>query len=184
MGAFTGAASAQTNVTIYGLVDVAISRFDTSATSATWSLDGGNFTKNGSRLGFKGSEDLGGGLSAIFTLENGFTADNGQLGQGGRIFGRQAFVGLSGGFGTVKFGRQNTPMHVAIDTIDPFGTGMTGNVENIFNAAGVRMDNTVNYSLSAAGFTGQFAYGFGEVAGNNSANRVMGLGLGYANGPI
>lgn len=193
LGAFAGAASAQTNVTIYGLVDVAVTRSDTNATQPVWSLDGGNFTKNGSRLGFKGTEDLGGGLSAIFTLENGFAADTGALGQGGRLFGRQAFVGLQGSFGAVKFGRQYTPMHLALDTIDPFGTGMAGNIlglvgDNVnspmFNNNGTRTDNTINYSLSAAGLTGQLAYTLGEVAGSQSASRQIGLGLGYANGPI
>lgn len=185
LGAFAGAASAQTNVTIYGIVDAAITRTDTSATSANWSLDSsGQYNRNGSRIGFRGTEDLGGGLSAIFTLENGFGADNGTLQQGGRLFGRQAFVGLQGGFGAVKLGRQYTPMHNALDSVDPFNTGFAGNVENLFSGAGIRMDNTINYSLSAGGFSGQVAYGFGEVAGDNSASRNIGLGLGYTNGPI
>lgn len=185
LGAFAGAASAQTNVTIYGVADVGIARSDTSATSATWSMDAGN--QSGNRLGFKGSEDLGGGLKAIFTLENGFNIDNGTLGQGGRIFGRQAFVGLEGGFGAVKFGRQYTPLFLALDSVDPFGTGLAGAINNVFTGGGnsdIRMSNTVNYSLSAGGFSGQAAYGFGEVAGKNSGNRELGLGLGYANGPV
>jgi predicted porin len=185
LGAFAGAASAQTNVTIYGIVDAAITRTDTNKTSATWSLDSsGQFNKNGSRLGFKGSEDLGGGLSAIFTLENGFGADNGTLQQGGRLFGRQAFVGLQGSFGAVKLGRQYTPMHLALDSIDPFNTGFAGNIENLFNGAGVRTDNTLNYSLTAGAFSGQLGYTLGEVPGDNSANRQWSAGLGYANGPI
>lgn len=186
LGAFAGAASAQTNVTIYGIVDAAVERFDTNTTSATWALTDANtsFNKNGSRIGFKGTEDLGGGLSAIFTLENGFNVDNGTIGQGGRLFGRQAFVGLQGGFGAVKLGRQYTPMHLALDTIDPFGTGMAGSITRLFNNNGTRTDNTINYSMSAAGLTGQLAYTLGEVAGSQSASRQIGLGLGYANGPI
>jgi predicted porin len=186
LGAFAGTASAQTNVTIYGLIDTAITYEDIGSTDR-WFLDGGAFTKNGSRLGFKGSEDLGGGLSAIFTLENGFGVDTGSLGQGGRLFGRQAFVGLQGGFGAVKLGRQNTPMHVALDTIDPFATGMVGNIENLFSAGApgdVRTDNTFNYSLTAGGFSGQLAYSLGEAVGDNSANAQWGASLGYANGPI
>jgi predicted porin len=188
LGAFAGAASAQTNVTIYGLVDVAVTYEDLGLTNSDrWYVDGGDFTKNGSRLGFKGSEDLGGGLSAIFTLENGFNGDTGTLGQGGRIFGRQAFVGLqSANLGAVKLGRQYTPMHLALDAIDPFATGMVGNIENagLFNPNGIRMDNTVNYSLTAGGFSGQVAYGFGEAAGSLSPNAQWAAGLGYANGPI
>lgn len=182
LGAFAGAASAQTNVTIYGIVDVAIQRSDTNTTSATWSLDSG--VRNGSRIGFKGSEDLGGGLSAIFTLENGFNVDTGALGTANSLFNRQAWVGLQGGFGAVKFGRQYTVMHSANDAIDPFGTGMAGAINRLFNGNGVRTNNTISYSLSAAGFSGQLNYTLGEMAGSQSAGREVGLGLGYANGPI
>lgn len=184
LSAFAGIASAQTNVTIYGVVDVGIAS-ENNGINTTTRLDSGN--QSGSRLGFKGSEDLGGGLSAVFALENGFDVSNGTLAQGGRMFGRQAYVGLNGGFGSVKFGRQYTPIFGALDTIDPFGTGLTGGgsgIVSLFSAYGVRMDNAVNYSMSAAGFSGQAAYGFGEVAGNNQAARQFGLSLGYANGPI
>ncbi|HJV73325.1 MAG TPA: porin [Noviherbaspirillum sp.] len=191
LGAFAGAASAQTNVTVYGVVDVGISRVN-DGTDTTWGLTSGQ--QSGSRLGFKGSEDLGGGLSAIFALESGFNADNGTLGQstagdysaaGNRLFGRQAFVGLQGGFGAVKFGRQYTPMFNALDSIDPFGTGLAGDMASFFNPYDVRMDNAVNYTLpNVAGFNGEVAYGFGERAGSTSENRQLGLRVGYANGPI
>jgi predicted porin len=191
LGAFAGAASAQTNVTVYGLVDAAIQRVDVTGGDAVWSMADGNsfFNKNGSRLGFKGSEDLGGGLSAIFALESGFNVDNGSLGQGGRLFGRQAFVGLQGNFGAVKLGRQYTPMFLALDAIDPFATGYAGAINNfIFNAGpgaqGLRMENTINYSLSMGGFSGQIAYGMGEQATSTSDAAELGVGLGYANGPI
>ncbi|HEY8608714.1 MAG TPA: porin [Noviherbaspirillum sp.] len=186
LGAFAGAASAQSSVTIYGVADVGIERFDNDgAAGATWGLTSGN--QSGSRIGFRGTEDLGGGLKANFVLENGFNIDTGTLGQGGRLFGRQAWVGLSGGFGAVKFGRQMTPIFVAHDTIDPMGTGLSGagsGMSAVFNPYGVRMDNTVNYSFSAAGFSAEAAYGFGEVAGATSAGRQIGLGASYANGPL
>lgn len=182
LGAFAGAASAQTNVTIYGLVDAGIQRTDTDNSGARWALDGG--IQSGNRLGFKGSEDLGGGLSAIFTLESGFTLDDGQHDQGGRLFGRQAWVGLNGGFGTVKFGRQYAPLYTAVAAVDPFGTGLAGDLMETVNVYGLRTDNTVNYSLAAGPFSGQIAYSFGEVAGDKSANRQVGLSFGYANGPI
>ena len=187
LGAFAGAASAQSNVTIYGVVDIGLTRLSSDVTNTRVGLDSG--IQSGSRLGFKGKEDLGGGLSAEFQLENGFAADTGALGQGGRIFGRQAFVGLSGGFGSVKFGRQYMPIFGAVDTIDPFGTGMAGDASvflggNIFNNIDVRTSNAIDYSISTGGFTGELIYGLGEVAGNASANRQIGFGLGYANGPI
>ncbi|RZI41890.1 porin [Herbaspirillum sp. HC18] len=104
LGAFAGVASAQTNVSIYGVADVGIERTKLSPGQSTTRLSSG--IQSGSRLGFKGSEDLGGGMSAIFALENGYDISNGALGQGGLLFGRQAWVGLNGGFGAVKFGRQ------------------------------------------------------------------------------
>ncbi len=183
LGAFAGAASAQTNVTIYGVADVGIQRTDTNVAGVDpkWALDSG--LQSGSRLGFKGTEDLGGGLSAIFALENGFDISTGAMGQGA-LFGRQAFVGLSGGFGTVKFGRQYTPIFGAVDSVDPFGTGLAGALTNTVNTFGVRMNNTINYSMAAGAFSGQVAYGLGEVPGDNSASRQIGLSFGYANGPI
>jgi len=187
LGAFAGAASAQTNVTIYGLVDAAVTRADLNpALDPALRLDSsGQFNKNGSRIGFRGTEDLGGGISGIFTLENGFGVDDGTLQQGGRLFGRQAFVGLQGAFGAVKIGRQYSPMHLALDSVDPFGTGMAGNIENpgMFGAV-IRTDNTINFSTSAAGLNGQVAYSFGERAGDTTSGRQVAAGLGYANGPI
>lgn len=186
LAAFAGSVSAQTNVTIYGTVDTAVERADTNATRPVWSLTdvNQNSYSNGSRLGFKGKEDLGGGLSAIFTLENGFALDDGRMSPNNRLFGRQAFVGLQGGFGAVKLGLQYTPMFIALDTIDPFNQSYAGAIGRLFNNAGIRTDNTINYSLSAAGFSGQLAYTLGEQATGTSDARQLGLGLGYANGPI
>ncbi len=194
-GAFTSAASAQTNVTIYGIADAGIRFRDSGAATngKTWNLDSGLLS--GSRLGFKGAEELGGGISAIFTLETGFNIDDGSLGQGisasastpalTRLFGRQAFVGLSSNFGAVKLGRQYAPIRVAVESVDPFGLGGAGNAANVFNVHGERTDNTLNYtSANFAGFSGQVAYSFGEIAGNNSAGRHIGVSGGYANGPI
>lgn len=182
LGAFAGAASAQTNVTIYGVADVGISRFDNGATNNT-RLDSG--IQSGSRIGFKGSEDLGGGLSAIFALENGFAIDDGTLGQGGRLFGRTAFVGLTSGFGALKFGRQNNPIKLAVENVDPFALGLAGNAAGVFNTYGDRADNTINYTTpNFGGFSGQFAYSFGEIAGSASVGRQLGLSVGYAAGPF
>lgn len=185
LGATAGAAVAQSNVTIYGVADSGISYRDSGAAgdSKTWRLESGQ--QSGSRLGFKGSEDLGGGLSAIFVLENGFSIDTGTTGQGGRLFGRQAFVGLNGGFGAIKVGRQYIPLRLALGDVDPFEHGLAGNISNVFLNYGERSDNTVNYSLpSMGGLYGQIAYGFGEVAGDTSAGRQLGVSAGYKNGPF
>jgi len=183
LAAFAGTAAAQTNVSIYGVVDTGITRFDNGATTTT-RLDSG--IQSGSRIGFRGTEDLGGGLSAIFTLENGFNVDDGTLGQGNRLFGRQAFVGLSStSLGALKFGRQYNPIRSAVEGVDPFGLGLAGNAANVFNVYGDRTDNTINYATpNFGGFTGQLAYSLGEAAGSNSIGRSLGLSAGYAAGPL
>jgi predicted porin len=195
LGSFAGAAFAQSSVTVYGVMDAGISRTDNGTTTAT-GLDSG--IQSTSRLGFRGTEDLGSGLSAIFNLESGFSIDRGAVSNvtdgitertTAPLFGRQAWVGLNGGFGAVKLGRQETPLWKALDNIDPFGTGLAGDAGDIFGDGlyNSRSDNTINYStgnLNLAGFSGELAYSFGETAGDSTANRQIGVGFGYANGPI
>jgi predicted porin len=182
LGAFAGIASAQTNVTVYGLVDLGIAS-ERGAAGTKNSLQSG--IPSGSRLGFRGTEDLGGGLKANFVLESGFNADTGTLTNANTLFSRQATVGLSGGFGAVNFGRRNTPFFNALDAVDPMATRLAGSATNLFATTGLRMNNSVIYtSPNLSGFTGEVAYGFGEVAGNSSANRQIGASLGYANGPL
>jgi predicted porin len=193
LSAVAGAAQAQSNVTVYGLVDMGIQRQDIGGTTTT-GLDSGN--QSGSRLGFKGTEDLGGGLKANFKLEMGVNADTGSSAQGGRTFGRQAYVGLSGDFGAVNFGRQYTPVFVAIDSFDPFSTGMSSGTAGsgtstlgagaYFDHGGVRMNNSVTYATNnLGGFAVSAAYGLGnETAGNNTSGRYMGLGATYTAGPL
>ena len=190
LSALSGTAAAQTNLTIYGIVDAGIA-YDKNVNAADdlWRLESG--MHSGSRIGFRGTESLGGGLSASFTLENGFNTDTGTLGQGGRIFGRQAWVGLNGGFGSVKLGRQQTPLYYAVLAVDPFSINLAGNAQRMFGSGlyvvdpFLRTDNTINYTTpNFAGFTGTASYGFGEVAGDRSTARQVGAGLAYANGPI
>lgn len=193
LAAISGAAQAQSNVTIYGIVDMALQHQNTGEKAgATLGLDSG--IQSGSRLGFKGTEDLGGGLKANFQLEMGVNADTGSSAQGGLAFGRQAWVGLSGDFGSLNLGRQYTPAFIAIDSFDPFGTGMTtgtaGSGTSSFGAAHFfggpsRVNNAINYNtVSFDGFTGNLFYGVGEVAGNTSGNRYIGLSGAYNAGPV
>jgi predicted porin len=182
LGGFAGLASAQSNVTVYGVADAGINRTDNGVLKTT-GLESG--LQSGSRIGFRGVEDLGGGLSAIFTLENGFSIDTGTLGQGGRLFGRQAFVGLNSGIGAIKFGRQYNPIRTALESVDPFAFGLAGQIQNVFNPYGERADNTINYSTpNISGFSAQLAYSLGEVPGSTSTGRQIGASAGYANGPI
>jgi len=203
LGAFAGAASAQSSVTIYGLLDVGVNHTDNGDVTTNRLKSGG---QSGSRIGFKGTEDLGNGLSAVFVLENGINVDDGS--DNTSAFSRLAYVGLNGGFGSVKFGRQISPLKASYEQIDPFGgAGDIGSVERIFfshqaaanggsansftgnsaTASGQvgRTDNTINYTTAnLSGFTGQVAYSFGEVAGDNSAGRRIGANIAYANGPL
>lgn len=182
----SGLAAAQSSVTVYGLVDVALVKEGGAAAGSSTKITSG--VGAGSRLGFKGTEDLGGGMSAFFLLENGFQADTGALGQGGLLFGRQVYVGLQGAFGSVSVGRQYTPQYLAVAAIDPFGSGYAGDTKNLIPATGngtSRMDNTVKYtSPTAAGVTAELVYAPGEVAGDNTASRQYGAALTYRNGAL
>lgn len=201
LGAFSGAAFAQTSsVQIYGVIDAAFVHDSGNGVSGSVNkIDSSNTSANkaGSRIGFKGTEDLGGGLSALFTIENGFKADDGTADQGGALFGRQAFVGLQGGFGTVKLGRQYNPLYNVQIATDPFSNGMAGAFSRLISTggaatassfgigAGSRADNSITYATpNVNGFKGELQYGFGEVAGATSKNRQYGLNVGYANGPV
>ena len=193
-----GMASAQTaNVTLYGIVDtyLASERIGSGGSGATavaaksaTVVQGGGLS--GSRWGLRGSESLGGGLNAIFTLENGFASDTGALGQGGLLFGRRAFVGLNGGFGTLTIGRDYSPnFFVQCNSDDTFGGCLTGfsAVANMggFFANTLRQNNQVKYSTpNMGGLTASVAVALGEVAGTSSGSRTLGGNVEYKNGPI
>ena len=177
-------ALAQTSVTVYGIVDAGLVHESGAAAGGTTKVSSG--VASGSRLGFRGKEDLGNGMAAIFAIESGFNADTGTSGQGGVLFGRQAFVGLSGRFGSLTLGRQYTPYYKVLrDVGDPFGAvGLAGRAGNLM-ALNTRTDNLVVYTGPAiAGFKADLAYGAGEVAGDSSKNRTLSGSLGYANGPL
>jgi predicted porin len=185
LGSVAGVAQAQSAVTIYGVVDVGLWHENNGTTSVNSmnKLDH-SANLNGSRLGFKGTEDLGGGLSAIFQFENGFNADDGGQADAARLFNRQSFVGLTSGFGTVKLGRQMNPVYANNGTFDPFGNAQAGDSSRLFSYNGNRTDNLITYNYAASGFRGELQYGFGEVAGNASASRTVAGFAGYKNGPV
>lgn len=195
LSSFAVGAQAQSSVTVYGVMDMALQYQDMGAAAgSTTALDSG--IQAGSRLGFKGSEDLGSGLKANFQLEMGINADTGASAQGGTTFGRQAYVGLSGDFGAVNLGRQYTPVFIAIDSFDPFSTGMTSSTAGYgtsgfgaaeyFDHGGVRMNNSITYSTNnMGGFAVNAAYGMGtETPGNTSSGRYIGLSGTYTAGPL
>lgn len=174
---------AHAQVQVYGVLDLAITSDRDSGQRLT-RIDSGQQTA--SRLGIKGSEDLGSGLRAIFVVESQIEADTGQPSFAGRPFGSQSWVGLSGPFGALRAGRMFTPYFGAIASNDPFDAKGPGESTRVFYDSGVRMDNTVKYSLppTLGGVYGDLAYGAGEVAGNSQANRQLSGDIGYAAGPL
>jgi GBP family porin len=183
-GVFATAAHAQSSVTLYGLIDAGITYTNNQHGHSNWQQTSGSV--NGSRWGLRGAEDLGGGLKAIFTLENGFGINDGSLKQGGREFGRQAFVGLSSTqFGAVTLGRQYDSM---VDYVGPLaltGTQYGGtqfahpfdndNLNNSF-----RVNNSVKYtSTNYGGFKFGGMYGFSNQADGFANNRAYSAGASY-----
>lgn len=181
LSSFAAAASAQPSVTVYGVLDAGLTRESGASGSITKLATG---VQSGNRLGFKGSEELGNGLKANFQLESGFNVDTG-TGRQGALFGRQAYVGLSGNFGAVNLGHQYNPIYDSLDSIDPFGLGLPGQTVNLMNQGNIRTDNAITYSsVPMRGFSFNGLYGTAEKPGNASANRTLGASANYSNGPV
>ncbi|CDS51353.1 Outer membrane protein (porin) [Polaromonas sp. CG9_12] len=202
--AASGAAMAQSSVTLYGIADAWVGSSETQVNGVGQRQTVVNTSGvNGSRWGLKGSEDLGGGMKAIFTLESGFSLDTGASAQNGALFGRQAYVGLQSGFGTVSLGRQYSAydnLQGAVNNnYDAFTfNARTGAGPNNVAANGVqdytsRVSNSIAYaSPSFSGFSGAVVYGFGEnknattatPANFGDARDIASVHIKYANGPI
>lgn len=215
---FAGVAHAESSVTLYGLVDAGYGYQSTQSKYSGDLLAGqtGKVTKrgygfqgggvmNGNRWGLKGTEDLGNGTSAIFVLESGFNVGDGEHSQDEKLFGRQAYVGLTGdSWGTFTLGRQYNAGDAFVAPIDPFGTGggYASAVRIFGDSLSTRYDNAIKYV--SPNFSG-FQFGLGLVhsdrstkytgdqaliagyAGNTTVkNREFGVttGLGYTSGPI
>jgi predicted porin len=186
--AVTGAASAQSSVTLYGKVDLGLVLDSGAAAGKSVRLDSG--VTGGSRIGFKGVEDLGGGMKAAFQLETGYCADSAAGAPNfctgsNQFMGRQAYGALSGSFGSVSAGRQYSLGFNNLSTIDPFGTGFAGQVNNIVDPSGIRLNNSATYNTpTIGGVTASAEIAFGEQVGNWQANRETGAGITYASGPV
>ena len=183
--AFAGVASAQSSVTLFGIVDLSARNVKngTAGSLKTLSTNG----QASSRLGFRGVEDLGGGMRAGFWLEGDISGDTGGTGQ---TWQRRSTVSLLGGFGEVRLGRDYTPTFLSFSAFDPFGyvgVASPANVRGVFLASGgattaVRANNTINYFLPAMGGL----YGSVQVAAGEGVqgNKYTGARLGYAAGPL
>lgn len=192
--AASGAAMAQSSVTLYGVADafVGSNKVETNGVGQRQNVVNSSGV-NGSRWGLKGTEDLGNGLKALFVLESGFSIDNGASAQNGALFSRQAFVGLNGNFGTVSLGRQYSAydaLHGAVNNnYDAFTFQATAGVAaNGIKDYTNRIDNSIAYtSPSFSGFSGAVVYGFGEnknaVPGQDATNSAS-VNVQYANGPL
>lgn len=183
-GVFAGAAHAQSSVTLYGLIDTYVEFASINGNSVNKLSAGG---LNGSRWGMRGSEDLGGGLKGIFVLESGFNGDTGSIGQGGRLFGRTAFVGLEGGWGSFKAGRQYAPIFYTQAATDIDGYTTFSVPGNSYGQDGetLRQDNQIRYETPKfGGFQGMVSFAFGETPGNSSQNRRFGLHATWDIGPV
>lgn len=211
-------ASAQSGVTLYGVVDTAVEFVNHMAsapptvnptTGAVTQQPGGNrFSmvasggQAGSRFGLRGSEDLGDGLKAVFVLENGFGLDTGSLQQGGRMFGRQAYVGLQKlSLGTLSFGRQYASMFDAIANFMPMYFAPTYEPLVAIVGPSYRPDNAIKYTglfgpltaeahwsfgagVGAVGPIAVASGGAGEVPGHFRDNTAYGASLAYAPSPF
>jgi predicted porin len=176
-------AHAQSSVQLYGLIDEGFNYTTNAKGSRGYQLLAGDLA--GSRWGLRGEEALGGGLSAVFRLESGFSPNTGKMSQGGREFGRQAYVGLSSQqYGTFTMGRQTDP---TIDLWSVFtGAGNTiGDLaahpfDNDNSDFTYRIQNSVKYvSPTWRGFTGEALYGFSNGAGAFATNRVYSVAGSY-----
>jgi predicted porin len=213
LGAFAGAAQAQTSVTMFGVVDASVARMSASGKGSNTGIASSGI--NSSRFGVRGTESLGGGLNASFWLEAGINNDNGNFGGtntnnqatgasggGGLTFNRRSTVSLSGDFGEVRIGRDYTPTFWNLTINDPFGTNGVGSWATIGLAGlgntAVRASNSVGYFLpNLGGIYGQVMLAAGE---NNSQSTTpppatpalstkkdgnyAGFRVGYAAGPI
>jgi len=185
--AVSGAAFAQSSVTLYGKVDLGLVLDSGNSGGKSIRVDSG--VTGGSRIGFKGVEDLGGGMKAAFQLETGYCADSAAGAPNfctgsNQFMGRQAHGDLTGAFGAISAGRQYSIGFNNLSTIDPFGTGFAGQINNIVDPSGIRLNNSVTYvTPNMGGLRGSAEIAFGEQTGNWEANRETGAGLTYASGP-
>lgn len=192
-GLVAAPAFAQSNVTVYGIADVGVGYGKAGDTTFTGVVDG---VLSGPRLGFKGSEDLGNGLSAVFVLEQGYSVGTGAPAST-KQFHRQAWAGLKGGFGTIGLGRQYAPGYnytakfssaFAAGAVDPqsiLANSIPG--ASIHPNTDARWDNSITYNLgNMGGVMAEAIYSFqtAQSGDDRTDDDKIGLGVGYAAGPV
>lgn len=199
MTAQSAGAQTGSNAGLYGVIDVGVERIGgvASGTAKTDLVRVTGSNQVASRWGFRGSEDLGGGLKVVFQLESGIAPDTGTLMQGGRLFGREATVGIVGSWGQLNIGRQRNTLFDLHLVYSPMGYTSYGVVsaDNAFFTQ--RADNSLKYTFRRGPLTSVWMYSVGrdalagtpagsqsEVPGNSKIGRQMGTNLTYASGPL
>ncbi len=197
LGSVAGAAQAQSSVTLYGLVDIYAARIKSGpvgAQASTSVINSGGLAQ--SRFGLQGSEDLGGGLKAVFKLEQGFDSSNGTVLQTGTAFNRQSWVGLEGGFGLVQIGNVfaalDDTFYIGSPLFDSFvfnpgsaNYSLNGNqpVMSVYNYAFIK-NNAIKYTTpNIGGFVASVSHSLKESNAANATNQTD-FSVMYANGPL
>ncbi|WP_438393127.1 porin [Caballeronia sp. DA-9] len=188
-------AHAQSSVTLYGIIDAGIEYVNhvpgpNGTSGSALRMQSGSLA--GSRWGLRGSEDLGGGVKAIFDLENGFSVNNGTIGQGGRMFGRKAYVGLSTPYGVVTFGRQYNLIYDLMYVYDALNFNPSYSAQGYDATLVGRSDNSIRYTARLRGVTFAALYSTGfdstiangaQVPGHSKVGREYSFALQYEQGP-
>jgi predicted porin len=185
--AIAAPAMAQSSVTIFGVIDLAARSVDNGVSQKQLAASG----LNSSRLGFRGTEDLGGGLKANFWLEGAINADDGNA--SGQTWQRRSTIGLQGGFGEVRFGRQKNPTGLNWEQLDPFGDTGMGSSSRLQQSSGLiptggayasfpRSSNSISYDTP--GTTGFFGTAFVAAGEGSLGNKYVGGRVGYRSGPL
>jgi len=197
---------AQSSLTLYGIADAGVRHVsgmtaaNAASPSSTTAISSG--VNNTSRFGFRGREDLGGGLHALFNLETGLNIDTGVQANANKFFDRASYLGLGGAWGTVTAGRQLNLLADAINPVDAVGmrfasfnpnivtTGVSNHGLGIeYGTSGAasgsyRLDNSLKYVGRFGPVTARLMYGFGENTGSTAAQSSTGAGLAYADGGL
>ncbi|SAK96134.1 gram-negative porin domain protein [Caballeronia pedi] len=177
-------AHAQSAVTLYGIIDNGIEYRNTTGGSVVRAVSGGLFA---SRYGLKGSEDIGGGIKINFQLEQGFSGVTGAAANASAAFNRQAWLGVSGAFGEMRIGLQNTPQYIFINPeLDPVAVMSIGSPMNSFNSLTIRENNAISwFTPTFYGLTAQFMIALRDAT-TQPVNGIQfyNAAVRYVNGPF
>lgn len=184
---FGGSAWAQSSVNVYGLIDMSVNYVRAGSTASRPSQSLATLSNDASRIGFRGNEDLGGGLRAYFKLETGVSLDSGNATSATQFWNRESYVGLSEKqFGSVQLGSQYAPMVWTSGKVDPFGRFGLGSITGLLQGSprgwAVTYNNAVQYTTpDLDGFLGRLMVSPGEGAATGRSYTVSGE---YAKGPV